>query len=89
MGWTKSQIQAARSAATIAAAQYPDPVIVRMSDFKTNEYAKLIGGQQALSWCGELACLNLEQAPSLIFRSMELIEEDLMICADFVKGTAS
>ena len=30
----------------IAASQYPDPVIVRMSDFKTNEYANLIGGQQ-------------------------------------------
>jgi pyruvate, water dikinase len=32
--------------AQIAAAQYPDPVIVRMSDFKTNEYAALIGGSQ-------------------------------------------
>ncbi len=30
--------------ATIAAAFYPKPVIVRMSDFKTNEYASLIGG---------------------------------------------
>lgn len=30
---------------TIAAAFYPKPVIVRMSDFKTNEYASLIGGQ--------------------------------------------
>jgi len=28
----------------IAATQYPKPVIVRMSDFKTNEYANLIGG---------------------------------------------
>jgi len=35
----------ARGLARIAAAQYPDPVIVRMSDFKTNEYADLIGGQ--------------------------------------------
>jgi len=32
--------------AQIAASRYPDPVIVRMSDFKTNEYAKLIGGAQ-------------------------------------------
>jgi pyruvate,water dikinase len=32
--------------ATIAASQYPDPVVVRMSDFKTNEYADLIGGRQ-------------------------------------------
>jgi pyruvate,water dikinase len=30
---------------TIAAAFYPKPVIVRLSDFKTNEYAKLIGGE--------------------------------------------
>lgn len=29
---------------TIAGAFYPKPVIVRLSDFKTNEYAKLIGG---------------------------------------------
>ena len=29
---------------TIAAAFYPKPVIVRMSDFKSNEYASLIGG---------------------------------------------
>jgi pyruvate, water dikinase len=29
---------------TIAAAFYPRPVIVRMSDFKTNEYAQLLGG---------------------------------------------
>lgn len=32
--------------ATIAAAFYPKPVIVRMSDFKSNEYANLIGGKQ-------------------------------------------
>jgi pyruvate, water dikinase len=36
----------ARGMATIAASRYPDPVIVRMSDFKTNEYAGLIGGRQ-------------------------------------------
>ncbi|MGG6294086.1 phosphoenolpyruvate synthase [Leptolyngbya sp. AN02str] len=30
--------------ATIAAAFYPKPVIVRMSDFKSNEYANLLGG---------------------------------------------
>ena len=32
--------------ATIAAAFYPNPVIVRMSDFKSNEYANLLGGRQ-------------------------------------------
>jgi pyruvate, water dikinase len=31
--------------ATIAAAFYPKPVIVRTSDFKTNEYANLLGGK--------------------------------------------
>ena len=30
----------------IAAAFYPKPVIVRMSDFKSNEYARLIGGHE-------------------------------------------
>ncbi|PHZ85779.1 phosphoenolpyruvate synthase [Paremcibacter congregatus] len=30
--------------ALIAASQYPKPVIVRLSDFKTNEYADLLGG---------------------------------------------
>ncbi|MCL1825616.1 MAG: phosphoenolpyruvate synthase [Betaproteobacteria bacterium] len=34
----------AEGVATIAAAFYPRPVIVRMSDFKSNEYRKLLGG---------------------------------------------
>ncbi|MGJ8623084.1 MAG: phosphoenolpyruvate synthase [Yoonia sp.] len=37
--------QLARGLSRIAAVCYPKPVIVRMSDFKTNEYAKLLGGQ--------------------------------------------
>ncbi|KTC66020.1 pyruvate,water dikinase (plasmid) [Legionella adelaidensis] len=32
--------------ATIAAAFYPKPVIVRLSDFKSNEYANLVGGKE-------------------------------------------
>jgi pyruvate,water dikinase len=36
----------ARGLARIAALAYPQPVIVRMSDFKTNEYAGLVGGRQ-------------------------------------------
>ena len=36
----------AEGIACIAAAFAPEPVIVRLSDFKTNEYANLIGGQQ-------------------------------------------
>jgi pyruvate,water dikinase len=34
----------AQGIGTIAAAFYPKPVILRLSDFKTNEYAHLIGG---------------------------------------------
>ncbi len=36
----------ARGLSRIAAAFYPHPAIIRMSDFKTNEYANLIGGQE-------------------------------------------
>jgi pyruvate, water dikinase len=35
-----------RGLARIAAVVYPKPVIVRMSDFKTNEYAGLVGGRE-------------------------------------------
>ncbi len=34
----------ARGIAKVAASRYPDPVIVRTTDFKSNEYADLIGG---------------------------------------------
>jgi pyruvate,water dikinase len=43
----------------IAAGFYPRPVIVRLSDFKTNEYAKLLGGK---------AFEPVEQNPMLGFR---------------------
>jgi pyruvate,water dikinase len=36
----------AQGIATIAAAFYPKPVVVRLSDFKSNEYANLLGGKQ-------------------------------------------
>ncbi|MFA7667347.1 MAG: phosphoenolpyruvate synthase [Burkholderiaceae bacterium] len=36
----------AEGVATIAAAFWPQPVIVRLSDFKSNEYRKLIGGSR-------------------------------------------
>jgi len=35
----------AEGVATLASAFYPKPVIVRLSDFKSNEYANLIGGR--------------------------------------------
>ncbi|MGW3044339.1 phosphoenolpyruvate synthase [Kitasatospora sp. NPDC001159] len=34
----------AHGVARIAASRWPDPVVVRTSDFKTNEYARLVGG---------------------------------------------
>lgn len=37
--------QLRQAIATVAAAFHPKPVIVRMSDFKTNEYARLLGGR--------------------------------------------
>ena len=47
-GWASGEeffvAQLASGIARIAAAQHPRPVIVRFSDFKTNEYARLIGG---------------------------------------------
>ena len=36
----------ARGLARLCAVAYPNPVIIRMSDFKTNEYAGLLGGRQ-------------------------------------------
>jgi pyruvate, water dikinase len=35
----------AHGVARIALSRWPDPVIVRLSDFKTNEYARLVGGK--------------------------------------------
>jgi pyruvate,water dikinase len=49
----------AEGVATIAAAFYPKDVIVRLSDFKTNEYANLIGGR---------AFEPVEENPMLGFR---------------------
>ena len=36
----------AEGVATLAAAFWPKPVIVRLSDFKSNEYSKLLGGER-------------------------------------------
>jgi pyruvate,water dikinase len=47
-GWPSGEeyfvTKLAAGIARIAAAHYPRPVIVRTSDFKTNEYARLLGG---------------------------------------------
>jgi pyruvate,water dikinase len=48
-GWPSKEeyfvAKLAEGVARIAAAHFPKPVIVRTSDFKTNEYARLIGGR--------------------------------------------
>jgi len=49
-GWEDKQAyfvdQLAYGIARLAACVHPRPAIVRMSDFKTNEYAKLVGGRE-------------------------------------------
>jgi pyruvate,water dikinase len=57
----------ARGIAAIAASQFPDPVIVRMSDFKTNEYADLLGGA---------AFEPAEENPMLGFRGASRYDSD-------------
>ncbi len=62
----------AEGVATIAAAFWPKPVIVRMSDFKSNEYRKLIGGTRYEPE---------EENPMLGFRgASRYIAEDFRAC---------
>ncbi len=59
--------QLASAVAVIAAAFYPREVIVRMSDFKTNEYAGLIGGAEFES---------AEENPMIGFRGASRYDND-------------
>ncbi len=60
--------------ATIAAAFAPEPVIVRMSDFKSNEYANLIGGKKYEP---------VEENPMLGFRgAARYVSESFRPCFD-------
>jgi pyruvate,water dikinase len=62
----------AEGIATIAAAFAPEPVIVRLSDFKSNEYANLIGGRQYEPH---------EENPMLGFRgASRYVDEDFRPC---------
>ena len=64
----------AEGVATIAAAFAPEPVIVRMSDFKSNEYANLIGGD---------AYEPNEENPMLGFRgAARYVSESFRPCFD-------
>ncbi len=48
---------------------------------------KLIGGQNALSWCGDLECLQVSEAPRWKIGSIQMVGDDLMINADFIKDS--
>ncbi|MGI5819735.1 MAG: phosphoenolpyruvate synthase [Armatimonadota bacterium] len=80
----------ARGIAMIAASQYPEQVIVRMSDFKTNEYADLIGGHlyepkednPMLGWRGASRYYSEEYRPAfgLECRAIKRCREKLGFC---------
>ncbi len=62
----------AEGIATIAAAFAPNPVIVRLSDFKSNEYANLVGGERYEPH---------EENPMLGFRgASRYVDEDFRPC---------
>jgi pyruvate,water dikinase len=62
----------AEGIASIAAAFAPNPVIVRLSDFKSNEYANLIGGRRYEP---------VEENPMLGFRgASRYVDEDFRAC---------
>jgi pyruvate,water dikinase len=72
---------------TIAAAFWPKPVVVRMSDFKTNEYASLIGGSDfephegnpmiGFRGASRYAHPNYEEGFALECRAMKRVREDM------------
>lgn len=75
----------ASGVAQIAAAFYPKPVIVRFSDFKTNEYAQLLGGQgfepkeenPMIGWRGASRYYDprFEEAFGLECKAMKIVRE--------------
>ncbi|PSP19194.1 MAG: phosphoenolpyruvate synthase [Cyanobacteria bacterium QS_8_64_29] len=77
----------ARGIATIAASVYPQPAIVRLSDFKTNEYAHLLGGSQfepheanpMLGWRGAARYCDPQyrEAFALECRALKQVREEM------------
>jgi pyruvate,water dikinase len=77
----------ARGIGMIAAAFYPKPVIVRMSDFKSNEYANLLGGKQfepkeenpMLGWRGASRYydVNYRDAFALECRALKRVRDEM------------
>lgn len=58
--------------ATIAAAFHPKPVIVRLSDFKSNEYANLVGGA-CMSRLKKIRCWGLEGRPVMYRHNLRIV----------------
>ncbi len=77
----------AQGVGLIAAAFYPKPVIVRLSDFKTNEYAHLLGGQQfepvednpMIGWRGASRYYHdrYREGFALECRAMKMVREEM------------
>ena len=77
----------AQGVALIVAAFHPKPVIVRLSDFKTNEYAHLLGGQQfepvednpMIGWRGASRYYHdrYREGFALECRAMKMVREEM------------
>jgi len=71
----------------IAAAFYPKPVVVRMSDFKSNEYANLLGGRQfepkeenpMIGWRGASRYYdpNYREAYALECKALKIVRDEM------------
>ncbi|BDB97758.1 phosphoenolpyruvate synthase [Saccharolobus caldissimus] len=77
----------AEGIAKVASAIYPRPVVVRFSDFKTNEYKKLIGGDEfepfernpMIGWRGVSRYISKEYEPAfrLEVRAIRKVREEM------------
>ncbi len=77
----------AEGVATIAAAYYPKDVIVRLSDFKSNEYANLIGGLEyepvesnpMIGWRGASRYYDPKYAPAFAMecQALKKVRDDM------------
>ncbi|MEM3949886.1 pyruvate, water dikinase [Saccharolobus sp.] len=77
----------AEGIAKVASAIYPRPVVVRFSDFKTNEYKKLIGGEEfepdernpMIGWRGVSRYVSKEYEPAfrLEVKAIRKVREEM------------
>jgi len=77
----------AEGIAKVASAIYPRPVVVRFSDFKTNEYKKLIGGEEfepdernpMIGWRGSIQICRKEYEPAfrLEVKAIRKVREEM------------